>query len=131
METPEARERVVIERHGVQFDLPTHHRFAVSRDAGTASLSTGDRGGTYELLGEEREADATVYRLGAERGSHSIGHDEPSYPFPPIQDALERYKLKYERLGGRRVDIEAWAEGSTHIDQFRRIRAAISELTPE
>lgn len=121
----------VIERHHVQFNLPASHSIAVDREHRLASLSTGDRGGTYELLGEQNTDGFLVYRLGAEQASHSVGHIQSGYPFPTVDEALERYKREHEALGGQRVDIEAWAEGSGHLNQFQKIRSEVSRLRGE
>jgi len=134
----------VIYRGGWGFILPDTDRVDISDDGRSVSLSTPDRGGTYELERVD-DSDPDELRIYVAPGAPSSGHalrDLPQeYPFPAINVELDRLRARWEAAGGPRGNdpgdrdaqlkwqaFEASAPGDSFDSRTARMRAMIREL---
>ena len=133
-----AGRETVVRRPGADwsFHLPKGHnaRWA-DRDETMVTVRTGTQGSTHLLAGTDTTAapDEVVVILGELRGDFGPGAgsaDRPErsgYPFPEIQDELERLRVRWLVVGLPEAEFNAYPAGAVHEDQLRLIRRRLRE----
>jgi hypothetical protein len=128
---------IVVRRPGADwsFTLPDQHTIDVDQDARLVSLGAPMQGSVFELAGVEQTDEESIVLLGAELGRHGPPGTGPKvpkvagYPLPEIQDELDRLRARWDRAGLSPQEFGAYAPGSSHEDQLRRIRRQLREST--
>ena len=136
--------QTIIYRGGWGFILPDQHAVEVSADGRSVSLSLPDRGGTY-VLERVDDTDPDELRIYVAPGGPSSGHalrDLPrEYPFPTINEELDRLRARWGAAGGPPGNdpgdrdgqllwqrFEASAPGDSFDSRTARMRRMIREL---
>ncbi len=143
LETPK---EIVIYRGGWGFRLPDQHAVSINAEDAHVDLHMPQAGGVYELERvEETDDELRVYvRPGGPLVSTAMGTTiETGYPFPTIDEELERLRARWENAAGPRLEdpdrerralrqrFEASAQGDDFDRRTERMRAMIRELRAE
>jgi hypothetical protein len=126
----------VVRRHGARwsFHLPDQHRIELTEDRRHANLSTPDASTLFEVERiDESEPQEAIVVLGepqAQVGASSEGGPPEAlgYPLPEIQDEFDRLRARWREAGLDEQEFNAWARGSTHEGQLRRLRRKLREV---
>jgi hypothetical protein len=118
---------------GWGFRLPPQHTLTVNQALGLAYLATPGYGSGYRLdRFEETEGEVRIHIGAATNDAHAIGvgrvPDLRAYPFPRIQDELQRLTTELVNLGGSQQEASAWAQGTSYDSHTAWLRARIREL---
>jgi hypothetical protein len=126
---------VVIYPRGASFGflLPEQHTVTVNEGTRTVYLSVPSYGSSFVLERVEEVAGEVRIHIGAPAGdAHATGVGQVpalrAYPFPQIQDELQRLKTLLVNSGGREQEAEAWAQGASYDSHTAALRARIREL---
>jgi hypothetical protein len=138
----ETEKEILVYRGGWGFSLPDQHTVRVHEKGNMVSVHMPQRGGTYSLE-RIRETDDELRVFVAPGGpivAGSVGHVEPGYPFPTIDEELQHLRTRWEQAGGAslgdrihgdpgaRQQFEAWAQGDDYDAKTTRMRDAVREL---
>jgi hypothetical protein len=119
----------IVRRGGWGFPPLAFHGHVIDQvdaDEGLIHLrAAGGAGGTYELLGVTETDEEVIYEVGAEKGSHSVGRQPLGYPFPTIDQELDRLTTEWANAGGERQEFEAWRQGASHDSHTTELRAKL------
>lgn len=124
---PQTDKEIVVYRSGWGFRLPDQHTIRVNGVDRLIDVSMPQRGGTYTL--ERVEETDEEYRVhvaaGGPHSGHALGDLPAEYPFPTINEELERLRLAWLAAGLRETDFNAWAQGASWDSQTSAIRAQL------
>lgn len=129
----------VVRRQGSTwgFTLPEQHTIEVDESNGNVAISTPGEGSDFRLDRIEETDDEVIVYLGDELGRHGpaavVGEGEPlpparGYPFPEIQDEIQRLRSRWIQAGGAGADFDAWAQGDDWETYLRRMRRELREV---
>lgn len=134
MAAPE--KQTVIQREGQEwaFHLPEYHTAVLVR-AGPSPyvvLSLPGAGGSYRVtrVVDDEAEERRIVLGGVFAGEHGLRADPKipdsvGYPFPSIEEEVERLKGLYVQLGGIATDVSSWAQSATHDSHTRWLRSEI------
>lgn len=124
---PVTDKEIVVYRGGWGFRLPEQHTIHLNLTDNLVEISMPQRGGTYVLeRSEETEDEFRVYvGPGGPLIGHAIGDLPAEYPFPAIDEELERLRHAWIAAGLRETDFNAWAQGAGWDSRTTAIRAQL------
>lgn len=124
---PQTDKEIVVYRGGWGFRLPSQHTILVNEGDRLVAVSMPQRGGTYTL--ERVEETGEEYRVhlaaGGPHSGHVLGDLPAEYPFPTIDEEIERLRLAWINAGLRETDFNAWAQGASRNSHTTAIRAQL------
>ena len=129
---PQTDKEIVVYRGGWGFRLPAQHTIRLNQEGELVAVSMPQRGGTYPLERvEETEDEFQVYvGPGGPSSGHALGDLPTEYPFPTIDEEIERLRLAWIGAGLRETDFNAWAQGASWDSHTTAIRARLRAARP-
>jgi hypothetical protein len=124
---PDTDKEIVVFRGGWGFRLPEQHSIRVNEVDRLVDVSMPQRGGTYALDRVEETSDE--YRVfvasGGPFSGHAVGDLPAEYPFPTIDEEIERLRISWINAGLSETDFNAWAQGASWDSHTSAIRSRL------
>lgn len=128
---PQTDKEIVVYRGGWGFRLPAQHTVQLNEIDGLVEVSMPQCGGAYTL--ERVEETDEEYRVhvaaGGPHSGHALGDLPVEYPFPAIEEEIERLRRAWISAGLRETDFDAWAQGASWDSHTSAIRSRLRRET--
>jgi hypothetical protein len=129
---PDTDKEIVVYRGGWGFRPPEQHTIRINEPDRLVDLSMPQRGGTYSLERvEETDDEYRVYVApGGPFSGHAIGDLPAEYPFPTIDEEIDRLRIAWLNAGLRETDFNAWGQGASWDSHTTWLRARFTDGRP-